>query len=210
MLGDNPSPNTAIGFFMVAPQTPHSLFETEVELDRQVYCPRSNDTVSCDLKLMEISDIKGMSLTWSDAILRARPSRLGLTFDVLGDCVTSLAGSAYDLRNVRLLGPSAHRIRRHFSPLEIQFIHQSASGNRLTLAALFCEGEPNQEVEVALTSLLFRQSSIRLIDLIPLGRTFYVHRASNPALLPTRRDLHLISVEELKISPAQLLKLRTW
>lgn len=194
---------------MIPSLPPEPLLDTETKSSRRPGRSRRLGTASCGRVLKEICDIKGMSLTWSDAILRVRHGGEGLMFDVLGDCLTSLDGSVYELQKVCLLSPSMHRIRSEFSALEVQLVHQSVSGDQLTLAALFREGKPTVEVDVALASLLFRQSAVRLIDLVPLGRSFYIHDASDPADGITGRNLHLISAFELEISPIQLSKLRT-
>ena len=147
-----------------------------------------------------ITDVKGMAFAWCDAAVAAEPTPDGLAFDVHGDCTTTLGDMTYRLKTVRLLMPSAHRLWRSPSPLEVQFVHEAAYGERLVLAALFREGEPNADVHAAIASLVLKQATVRLIDLIPLGRRFFVHYASDLAKGRRSRELHMISETEMAIS----------
>ena len=159
----------------------------------------------CRKSLDRISDVKGMAFAWCDAAVTAVPAPNGLAFNVLGDCMTTLDDMIYRLKTVRLLMPSAHRLWRSPSPLEVQFVHEAPHGDRLVLAALFREGEPNADVHAAIASLVLGQSMVRLIDLIPLGRRFFVHDTSDPAR--GRRELHMVSETEMAIVFEQLAAL---
>ncbi len=151
-------------------------------------------------KLDRIIEVKGMAFAWCDVAVSAELAADGLAFDILGDCKTTLDGIIYSLRTVRFLMPSVHRLSRGCSPLEIQFIHNSSCGNRLVLIALFREGEPDADVHTAIVSLALEQATVRLIDLIPLGRRFFVHEASDSAGGRTSSELHMVSVTEVAIS----------
>ena len=96
--------------------------------------------------------------------------------------------------------PSAHRLWRSPSPLEVQFIHDTSCGDRLILAALFREGEPNADVHAAIVSLALEQTKVRLMDLIPLGRRFFIHNASDRAGGRCGSELHMVSETEMAIS----------
>ncbi|MGI9418207.1 MAG: hypothetical protein ACR2RA_10270 [Geminicoccaceae bacterium] len=149
-----------------------------------------------------------MALAWCDAALSAEPTPTSLAFGVLGTCTTTFDDMTYTLQTVRLLMPSAHSLWCSPSPLEVQFIHEAECGNRLMLAALFREGEPNPDVHAALTSLLSGRMPVRLIDLVPLCRTFFVHDASHPERGKQAREMHMISAAEMSISSEQLAHLR--
>ncbi len=159
----------------------------------------------CTKNLDRISDVKGMAFAWCDAAVAAERTPDGHAFDVLGDCTTTLDDMIYRLRTMRLLMPSTHRLWRSPSPLEVQFVHEAACGDRLVLAALFREGESNADVHAAIASLFLEQATVRLIDLIPLGRRFFVHDASDPAR--GRRELHMVSETEMAIAFEQLAAL---
>ncbi len=164
----------------------------------------------CTRSLGRISEVKRMALAWCDSAVSAEPTPYGLAFEVLGDCTTTLGDMVYTLQKVRLLLPSAHRLQRRPSPLEVQFVHEAACGDRLLLATLFCEGEPSPDVHAAIASLVLQQTPVRLIDLIPLGRFFFVHDVSDTVSGRSRRELHMICAAEIVISSEQLTDLRAW
>lgn len=159
-------------------------------------------------KLDQISDVKGMAFAWCDAAISAGSASNGLAFDVLDTCTTTHRNMTYTLRRMRLFLPSMHSLCRSRSPLEVQFIHDAACGDRLVLAALFHEGEPSSEAHEAIGSLLLEGSQVRLIDLVPLGRRFFVHDVSGRTRDGHCRELHLISVTEMAIAFEQLAELR--
>ncbi len=163
----------------------------------------------CTKSLDHISDVRGMAFAWCDAAVSAEPTPTGLAFDVLGTCTTSLDDITYRLQTVHLLMPSVHSLWRSPSPLEVQFVHDAACGDRLVLAALFREGEPESDVHAAIASLLLERPQIRLIDLLPLGRRFFVHDAPDPPRRLNGRELHMISETEMVIAFEQLAKLYT-
>ena len=154
----------------------------------------------CMKTLNRIVDVKGMAFAWCDAAVSAKPTPDGLAFDVLGTCTTTLDDMTYRLRALRLLMPSVHRLWRSPSPLEVQFVHEAVRGDRLVLVALFREGEPNADVHAAIESLALEQAPVRLIDLIPLGRRFFVHDASDPTGGRCCRERHMVSETEMAVS----------
>ena len=154
----------------------------------------------CVKTMDRIIDVKGMAFAWCDAAVSAKLTPDGLAFDVLGDCETTLHDKSYKLRTVRLLMPSIHHLWQSPSPLEVQFVHDAACGDRLVLAALFREGEPHPDVQAAIASLALERAPVRLIDLVPLGRRFFVHEASDAAEGKRSRELHMVSETELAIS----------
>ena len=170
---------------------------------------RSGPDVMCKCtgSLDQISDVKGMALAWCDSAVSAEPTPYGLAFDVLGNCTTKIGDIAYTLQKVCLLLPSAHRSCRHPSPLEVQFVHETECGDRLVLAVLFHEGEPSPDVYAAFASLVLEQAPIRLINLFPLGRRFFVHDVSDRARGRRRREIHMISDTEKVIAFEQLAEL---
>lgn len=168
-----------------------------------------NAMCECSQSLDRISDVKGMAFAWCDAAVSAKPTPDGLAFDVLGTCTTTLGDRVYTLQTVRLLMPSMHSLWCSPSPLEVQFVHDAACGDRLVLAALFREGEPGPDVHAAIASLILERPQIRLIDLLPLGRRFFVHEASDPPRILNGRELHMISETEMAIAFEQLAELYT-
>ncbi len=168
-----------------------------------------NAMCECSQSLDRVSDVKGMAFAWCDAAVFAKPTPDGLGYDVLGTCTTTLGGTEYTLKTVRLLMPSVHSLWCNPSPLEVQFVHDAASGDRLVLAALFREGDASPDVHAATASLLLERPQIRLIDLLPLGRRFFVHDASDPPRRLNGRELHMISETEMVIAFEQLAKLYT-
>lgn len=169
----------------------------------------SNSDLACRqiLNPDEISEIKGMALEWCDIPAVVQPTAHGLVLDVFGDCKTTLADTTYSLRKVRLLLPSVHRWGDRSWPLEVQFVHEADRWKCLLLAVLFREGEPGPEMRAAFASILLRRGPIRLIDLIPLSRCFFIHDVSDQANMTCRREVHMIHVTDMAISSTQLADL---
>jgi carbonic anhydrase len=156
----------------------------------------------------DIIEITGMALHWSDVPPLVDSTTRGLVIDILGACKTTVADTTYMLRKVHLLLPSQHSWGDRSSPLEIQFVHNTDRHERLLLAVMFREGEPGLEVGAAIASLLSKQETVRLINLVPLSRRFHVREVWDEGAGISQREVRMIHATEIAISSEQLAALQ--
>lgn len=106
-----------------------------------------------------------------------------VAFDMGG--TIKVKGESYDLMQVQFHSPSEHTLSGQHYPLEAQFVHKSADGKTLVLAALYKEGKensvlakiwnaiPNPPAPASATDL-----EISAHDMMPPMKTYYEYTGS--------------------------------